>query len=202
MAHVSPHIQDSSHSVNTLSYTAPFRILPPRRPPASYDAKDPRTWDHAATIKWLENSFRKAYETRRRADYKTQKAKEAGKRLKPLPPASLDRSCIVQLETFCPPPFGGVFLAKMYGAEWVQKCLDARNEDMFSGAKDKDGFMRALKDDALALYVDFSQMLSYARTKSRSAVLKSRKVIDHDEKYGTYTLRLLVSHGHPRKKKN
>ncbi len=47
IAHVSPHLQDSTHSVSTLSYASPFNTSPPKpRGPAPYNPTDPRTWNH------------------------------------------------------------------------------------------------------------------------------------------------------------
>ncbi|KAK0225394.1 P-loop containing nucleoside triphosphate hydrolase protein [Armillaria fumosa] len=60
IAHVSPHIQDSIHSTNTLSYATPFRTVPAKpRGPLAYDSEDPRTWDRAQTYAWLTNEFAK-----------------------------------------------------------------------------------------------------------------------------------------------
>ncbi|SJK96965.1 uncharacterized protein ARMOST_00214 [Armillaria ostoyae] len=58
IAHVSPHIQDSIHSTNTLSYAIPFRTVPAKpRGPLAYDSEGPRTWDRAQTHAWLTNEF-------------------------------------------------------------------------------------------------------------------------------------------------
>ena len=58
IAHVSPHIQDSVHSVSTLSYAAPFKTAPPKpRGPAPYDAADPRTWTHEHARAWFAENF-------------------------------------------------------------------------------------------------------------------------------------------------
>ncbi|CAK5281145.1 unnamed protein product [Mycena citricolor] len=58
IAHVSPHIQDTTHSTNTLSYAAPFKTVPPKpRGAPRFDKEDPRTWDHQKTIDWLAEQF-------------------------------------------------------------------------------------------------------------------------------------------------
>ncbi|KAF7981278.1 hypothetical protein HWV62_34179 [Athelia sp. TMB] len=56
--HVSPHIQDAIHSTNTLSYASAFKAAPTRRKTQlPYDLNDPRTWDHEATLKWVQEKF-------------------------------------------------------------------------------------------------------------------------------------------------
>lgn len=126
IAHLSLHIQDVSHSMNTLSYAAPFRILPPRRPPAPYDAEDPRTRDNAASITWLANAFWEQRIRRRKENWTRQEVHEQslGRRLRPAPSAFYqDRDCIVDLRQLCLVPQGGKDLALVYGAGWVQKYL-------------------------------------------------------------------------------
>lgn len=182
MAHLSPHIQDVSHSVNTLSYAAPFRILPPSRPPGPYDAEDPRTWDHAASIKWLSDAFWEQRMLRREADWTKQdkQAQELGRRLRPAPPAiRQDQNALVDLQQFCPAPQGGIALSRVYGAEWVQKCLQHRNATLAEG-KDQDTMNQAIKDDALGVYLAFSQKLVRARTRSRRKIMNSRKIFEYE----------------------
>ncbi|KIJ53976.1 hypothetical protein M422DRAFT_201072 [Sphaerobolus stellatus SS14] len=184
IAHVSPHIQDISHSVNTLSYAAPFRVLPPRKAPAPYNPEDPRTWDHEATVKWLQTAFLDQYRARRRAawDSQAKKAKEAGKSLKPLAPLPTDQPCLVKLEELCPAPQGGIFVAKMYGAAWVQRCLNTKNEELLKNktSEAEAAFIEVLKDDALGVYLAFSQMLLHARTRTRNNTIKTRKAFDFE----------------------
>ncbi|TFK33530.1 P-loop containing nucleoside triphosphate hydrolase protein [Crucibulum laeve] len=178
IAHVSPHIQDVSHSVNTLTYAAPFRILPPRRAPAPYDAEDPRTWGNKSTITWLRDAFKEQKKLRRENEWRRQDAdaRLQGKCLHPLMPFQNTQDCIIDLESFCPDPQGGTFLARMYGAEWVQKCLKHRNSAL---GVDEDALVFAIQQDGLSVYLDFAQLLVIARTKSRNAVMKNRRVVEH-----------------------
>ncbi|KAF8580953.1 P-loop containing nucleoside triphosphate hydrolase protein [Ramaria rubella] len=179
IAHVSPHIQDVSHSVNTLSYAAPFRILPPRRPPASYDSEDPRTWDHDTTIKWLGGAFRKQQQARREAEWELQRtqAQARKQRLLSFSPLPQNRDCLVDLIKFCPRPHGGTYLARMYGAEWVQMCLQNRNPALLNGYNEE-VLVEAIKADSLNVYLSLNQMLVYARTRTRKAVMNSRRATE------------------------
>jgi kinesin family protein 2/24 len=128
-AHISPLICDASHSANTLSYAAPFRIIPKRRQPAPFDAEDPRTWDNASTIKWLTVAFTKQQEVRRQAVWNRQQAEalKDGKKLHPLPALPHERRNLISFEKLCPKPYGGAYLARLYGANWVQECLQNRS---------------------------------------------------------------------------
>ncbi|KAJ7671507.1 P-loop containing nucleoside triphosphate hydrolase protein [Mycena polygramma] len=101
IAHVSPHIQDSVHSPNTLSYAAPFMTVPPKpRGPAPYDEEDPRTWDHAQTMAWLTAQFTTAL------------------------PSSADLG--VDLSAVCPPGATAAHLGRLYTTDFVARCLAAR----------------------------------------------------------------------------
>ncbi|KAF8523516.1 P-loop containing nucleoside triphosphate hydrolase protein [Hysterangium stoloniferum] len=153
IAHVSPHIQDVSHSVNTLSYAAPFRILPARRPPAKFNTGDPRTWDHEATMKWLHTTFAKQQQ--------------------------IHRQSLIEYEKLCPSPHGGIYLARLYGGDWVQLCLQNRKFKSLE-KREEEGLVAAIKEDSLNLYLTFSQMLLYARTKTRKAVMNNRNPIDYE----------------------
>ncbi|KII93427.1 hypothetical protein PLICRDRAFT_100491 [Plicaturopsis crispa FD-325 SS-3] len=96
IAHVSPHIQDTVHSTNTLGYAAPFRTSVPRpRGPAPYDAADPRTWDEAQTRAWFKDEF----------------ASTAG----------VD----VDVEKLCPPGMTARVFGGMYTTEFVERVLAA-----------------------------------------------------------------------------
>ncbi|KAI0311160.1 P-loop containing nucleoside triphosphate hydrolase protein [Amylostereum chailletii] len=150
IAHVSPHIQDASHSMNTLSYAAPFRIMPPRRQPAPYHPEDPRTWDHDATLEWLS---------------------QAPNVLPALPGGT---PLLVGLESLCPSPNGGRYLSRMYSVEWVQTCLASALPT--SEHVDPQAVIETIKADALSVYLSLSQMLMRARTRTRNAVMTSRRV--------------------------
>ena len=110
-----PHICDASYSANTLMYAAPFRIITERRQHAPFDAKDPRTWDNASSIKWLTVAFTKQQEIRRQAVWDCQQveALKDGKRLRPLPAPPHDRRNLISFEKLCPAPYGGAYLAHL-----------------------------------------------------------------------------------------
>jgi len=176
LAHVSPHIQDISHSTNTLAYAAPFRIVLPRLPPKPYDEADPRTWDHEHTIAWLQKEFHKAFEGRRREEWKKQReALKGSSKMRRLKARDVtDKPRVIELETFCWGQHGGTWLGKMYGSEWVARGLKAINPTLLDGNGDIDKLKAIVKEDTLNVYLSFSQTLLQARNKTRKSTLESR----------------------------
>ncbi|KAJ7122056.1 P-loop containing nucleoside triphosphate hydrolase protein [Mycena crocata] len=171
IAHVSPHIQDTIHSSNTLSYAAPFKTAPPKpRGPLPYDEKDPRTWDHNRTVEWLTTQFTKYAMTARQAEWavKAKAAKLAGKRLKPLAdptPGQLDLG--VDILTIVP----------LGRRRKTLGCFTPRN------------LGKALTQDKLkSVAVDVIGSLFYliitAKTQKRNEIMKSRKKLFEDDVYG------------------
>ncbi|KAF7357928.1 Kinesin-like protein [Mycena venus] len=180
IAHVSPHIQDSIHSTNTLSYAAPFKTIPPKpRGPAPYDAKDPRTWDHAKTIEWLTAQFTKHAMKSRQAEWnvKSKAAQLAGKKLKPLEdpvPGQLDLG--VDILKICPEGSTAKDLGTLYTPQFVQRCLEAR----ISEALRTD----ALKNNAVEIIGNLFYLILTAKTRKRNEIMKSRKKLVTEDVYG------------------
>ncbi|KAI0087142.1 P-loop containing nucleoside triphosphate hydrolase protein [Irpex rosettiformis] len=181
IAHVSPHIQDSAHSVSTLSYASPFKTSPPKpRGPPPYNAADPRTWDHIRTTEWLTTQFTKAAKARRAHAYKL-KAQDAAKKGKKLP--SLDDDAPVELavdvEKLCPPGMTARNFGGMYSIEFVQRCLEAKNPN--AGKEVTTSVVKNIGGDVIA---ELTYAILVAKTKSRREIMKSRKVVNADETYG------------------
>ncbi|EJD50162.1 P-loop containing nucleoside triphosphate hydrolase protein [Auricularia subglabra TFB-10046 SS5] len=148
IAHVSPHVQDAAHSANTLSYAAPFRSAAPAyQPTTTVDEKDPRTWDHAFAVSWLERGLRVEL-------------------AKVLPGKKAPDVLPVDLARFLPAPLGGLQLCKMYGAEWVRSMLAAR-VDGATVSSDR------MEKAAFSVYVVLSERLRLARTAGKRDVFKS-----------------------------
>ncbi|KAF7330226.1 Kinesin-like protein [Mycena venus] len=150
IAHVSPHIQDSVHSTNTLSYAAPFVAVPPKpRGPAAYDAEDPRTWNHAQTAAWLTAQFAAA--------------------LRPSPadpaPSGTDVDLGVDVSTICPPGATAANLGRLYTTEFVARCLAARTAAL---SEEK------LTAVALDVIGTLFYMLMIAKNRTRKAIMESR----------------------------
>ncbi|KAJ7273760.1 P-loop containing nucleoside triphosphate hydrolase protein [Mycena rebaudengoi] len=115
IAHVSPHIQDSVHSTNTLSYAAPFMTVVPRAVgPAPYDAEDPRTWDHDATIAWLTAQFTE----------RTQEFRWIAAASKASAQEEIDLG--VDINKICPAGSTAKNLGMLYTPQFVERCLEAR----------------------------------------------------------------------------
>ncbi|KAJ7352329.1 P-loop containing nucleoside triphosphate hydrolase protein [Mycena albidolilacea] len=149
IAHVSPHIQDSVHSTNTLSYAAPFMTVPPKpRGPAPYDTEDPRTWTHAQTTVWLAAQF------------------AAALHLCPVgfaPEPGIDLG--VELSAVCPPGATAAHLGRLYTTEFVARCLAARTEALSE---------ERLTDIALDVIGTLFHMLMVAKNRTRRAIMESR----------------------------
>lgn len=124
---MSPHIQDSAHSVNTLGYAAPFMTAPQkRRGPTPHDDADPRTWGHAHTRDWLVRQFRRKERARREAAWKVDQKKAAaagrGESFKPFDPEDLGPQR-VDVERLCPEPMTAKHLGNMYTVEFVEATI-------------------------------------------------------------------------------
>ncbi|KAJ7803795.1 P-loop containing nucleoside triphosphate hydrolase protein [Mycena olivaceomarginata] len=173
IAHVSPHIQDSVHSTNTLSYAAPFKTVPPKpRGPAPYDAEDPRTWDHAKTVEWLTAQFTKRALKTRQVDWnvKAKAAKLAGKTLKPLEapaPGQLDLG--VDILKICPEGYTAKNLGTLYTPQFVQRCLEARSGEALTTDR--------LKNAAVDMIGNLFYLIITAKSRKRNEIMKSRKKI-------------------------
>ncbi|KAJ7646606.1 P-loop containing nucleoside triphosphate hydrolase protein [Roridomyces roridus] len=180
IAHVSPHIQDTVHSTNTLSYAAPFKTVPPKpRGPQPYDAKDPRTWDHDKTIEWLTKQFTKNAMKSRLAEWKVKEkqAKLAGKTLKPLvEPAPGELDLGVDVLKICPPGSTAKNLGMLYTPQFVERCLEARTGETLR--KDE------VKSVAMDIIGDLFYLILTAKTRKRNEIMRSRKTIAVEETYG------------------
>ncbi|KAJ7252109.1 P-loop containing nucleoside triphosphate hydrolase protein [Mycena haematopus] len=184
IAHVSPHIQDSVHSTNTLSYAAPFKTVPPKpRGPAPYDAQDPRTWDHAKTVEWLTAEFTKRALKARQADYnvKAKAAQLAGKKLKPLAPLPPGEELDIGVDVLaiCPPGSTAKNLGMLYTPQFVERVLAARSV----GGK---GEVRVdkLKDTAVDVVGNLFYLIISAKSRKRNEIMKSRKRLVIEDAYG------------------
>ncbi|CAK5265801.1 unnamed protein product [Mycena citricolor] len=182
IAHVSPHIQDSIHSTNTLSYAAPFMTaLPKAKGPAPYDVSDPRTWDHEQTVTWLTRQFAKPALASRLAAWKVKEkaAILAGKKLKPLEPlASEDVDIGVDVLQICPPGSTAKNVGALYAAEFVERCLQARTRPTVGGGQ------AAFSKMAIEVSGELSYLFMKAKTRTRNELMKTRKTWNAKEIYG------------------
>ncbi|KAF7322225.1 Kinesin-like protein [Mycena kentingensis (nom. inval.)] len=179
IAHVSPHIQDTVHSTNTLSYAAPFLTIVPRpRGEAPYDREDPRTWDHERTVEWLREQFGKLARKARLAEWKVKAraAELAGKRLKPLEDDP-DLDIGVDVLKICPPGSTAKNLGVLYTPQFVELVLGARTE---GGRTRQD----ELKMRAVDVIGNLFYLILTAKTRKRTEIMKSRKKLETAEVYG------------------
>lgn len=188
IAHVSPHIQDSVHSVNTLSYASPFKTSPPKpRGPAPYDPADPRTWTHEQTLAWLTEQFTKRTQVRVQHAQETRErdAKRNGKKaLPPLDPAA-PVPVAVDVRALCPSGMTAKHFGQMYTVEFVQRCLECATTD-------REFTPNVVKSMAAEVVGRMYYLILTAKTRKRKAIMSSRKAIDVD----TYGKRVyLVSTG-------
>ena len=178
---MSPHIQDSTHSVNTLSYAAPFKTAPPKpRGPAPYNPEDPRTWDHARTHAWLTEEFTKRAKTRRAHAHKIKadQAAKLGKKIKPLD-ENAPVTLAVDVDKLCPEGMTAKHYGAMYTTEFVQRCLDTAN---IGGEVTSDVVRNTAAEVVGRLYY----LILSAKTKGRREIMKSRKKLTL-EAYGQYS---------------
>ncbi|KAJ6508726.1 P-loop containing nucleoside triphosphate hydrolase protein [Mycena sanguinolenta] len=173
IAHVSPHIEDSVHSTNTLSYAESFRTVPPKpRGPTPYDAEDPMTWDHDKTVEWLTAQFTKAALKRRQADYnvKAKAAQLSGKKLKTLePPAPGTLDLGIDVLGICPPGSTAKNLGTLDTPQFVERCLAARAGKVWE--------VYALKSVAVDVAGNLLHLILAAKShwQKRNGIMKSRK---------------------------
>lgn len=163
------------HSVNTLSYAAPFKTAPPKpRGPAPFDAADPRTWDHAQTVSWLTDEFTKRARTRIAAAHKVnaQRAARLGKKLKPLDPAA-PVPLPVDVGALCPAGMTAKHYGAMYTTDFVQRCLEAARPD-------PEFTPHVVKGIAAEVVGQLYYLILSAKTRKRRNIMKSRKVVDLD----------------------
>lgn len=175
IAHVSPHIQDATHSVNTLSYASPFKTAPPKpRGPAPYNPDDPRTWDHARTKKWLTDEFTKRAKARNAPAQKLKEQDVARKGVKAGLKAA-DKETPVQLavhvDQLCPEGMTARNYGAMYSTDFIQRCLEARNLD------NEDARPDVVRNTAAEVIGTLTYMIVTAKTKGRKAIMKSRKTL-------------------------
>ncbi|KAK0240830.1 P-loop containing nucleoside triphosphate hydrolase protein [Armillaria nabsnona] len=164
IAHVSPHIQDSIHSTNTLSYATPFRTVPAKpRGPLAYDSEDPRTWNRVQTHAWLTNEFAKHAAAEK---VQEEKADFAANAL-----ASLDERLDLGLDIdkVCPEGYTARNLGALYTTEFVERCLAARTEGT--------GDMGILKNRAAEVIGQLFYLLMSAKTRTRTQIMKTRKKV-------------------------
>ncbi|KZT41875.1 P-loop containing nucleoside triphosphate hydrolase protein [Sistotremastrum suecicum HHB10207 ss-3] len=183
IAHISPHLQDTPHSVNTLSYASPFRVdVPKSRGTPVMNKDDPRTWDHDYTIEFLTKEFEKRSLARAKAGHQAQ-AKQAalkGKKIRPFDD-TIKYPMAIDPVKLCPPPKTGKHLARMYTAEWIEACFKAQIPENLERTSAHD----VVKTAAMESYGAFNYLLLTARTKTRNSVMKTRKKAAADEIYGT-----------------
>jgi kinesin family member 2/24 len=175
IAHVSPHIQDTVHSVNTLSYASPFKTAPAKpRGPAPYDAADPRTWTHEQTLIWLTDQFTKRSRARitHAHDARARKAALDGRKLKPLDPAAPVRPP-VDVGALCPAGMTAKHYGAMYTIEFVQRCLECANPGSEFSAD-------VVKNIAGEVVGQLYYLILSAKTRKRKAIMTSRKPVSLD----------------------
>lgn len=179
IAHVSPHIQDTVHSVNTLSYASPFKTSPPKpRGPAPYDAADPRTWNHEQTVTWLTQEFTKRQRARIAVSHKAkaEKAAAAGKKIAPLDkdaPVML----VVDITKLCPDGMTAKHYGQTYTTEFVQRTLECARVD-------RDFRANVVKNMAAEVVGALYYLILSAKTRKRRAVMQSRKAVNLEAAYG------------------
>ncbi|KAJ7467033.1 P-loop containing nucleoside triphosphate hydrolase protein [Mycena latifolia] len=180
IAHVSPHIQDTVHSTNTLSYAAPFKTAPPKlRGPSPYDPQDPRTWDHDKTIEWLTRQFTKRAMKSRQATWnvKAKAAQLAGKKLKPLgDPAPGELDLGVDISMICPAGSTAKNLGMLFTPQFVERCLEARSSKALTQDE--------VKSTAVDVFGNLFYLIITAKTKKRNEIMKSRKKLVIESAYG------------------
>ncbi|EJD43841.1 P-loop containing nucleoside triphosphate hydrolase protein [Auricularia subglabra TFB-10046 SS5] len=158
IAHVSPHIQDSVHSVSTLGYAAPFKTAPPKpRGPAPYDAADPRTWTHAHARAWFADNF-------------LEHAREVKGTDTPAAP--------VDLERLLPAGMLVAHFSRVPTTEFVNRVLEARVP--VPGAE---WSADEVKEMAATVIGRLWYLFLTAKTRKRNAVMKSRNVLKEDTAY-------------------
>ncbi|CCM02975.1 uncharacterized protein FIBRA_05090 [Fibroporia radiculosa] len=188
IAHVSPHIQDCTHSVNTLSYASPFKTSPPKaKGPAPYDPTDPRTWNTVQTQQWLKEEFTKRARTRLAAAYKV-KEKDVRARVIKLPPPDMSAPVVlaVDVEKLCPEGMTATHFGRMYTTEFVQRVMELAT---FS----EENAPHVVRSAAAEVVGSLTYLLLTAKTRTRKEIMKSRKKLTLDATYGEVPTRMVVS---------
>lgn len=178
IAHVSPHLQDTVHSTNTLGYAAPFKTNPPKpRGPAPYDAKDPRTWNHEDTRSWFIEQFTKFAKKDRNAEFKVKEnhARQSGRKLRPIDFNSNDGLNLgVDMDKFCPAGMSASNFAKMYMTEFIEWTLKSR-PTLAEGKTYSPTSTAKLKDNAETIATGLFYLVISAKGRTRKEIMASRK---------------------------
>ncbi|THG94681.1 hypothetical protein EW026_g6839 [Hermanssonia centrifuga] len=172
IAHVSPHIQDSTHSVNTLSYASPFKTSPPKpKGPAPYSPADPRTWNHEQTVTWFTKQFTQRIRARQLNSYNLRQteAEKKGEKLNPYDPTA-PITLPVAIEKLCPDGMTGKHFGRFYTTEFIQRCLEV-------GHVDGEITVDVLKNIAAEVIGVLYYLILTAKTKARNDIMKSRKTL-------------------------
>ncbi|KAI0821443.1 P-loop containing nucleoside triphosphate hydrolase protein [Irpex lacteus] len=175
IAHVSPHLQDSTHSVSTLSYASPFKTSPPKpRGPAPYNPTDPRTWNHEQTLKWLTEEFASRALTRREHQHKVKEAEacRSGQSVPSLDPHD-PLELAVDVEKLCPKGMTAKHFGAMYTTQFVQRCLECSN---MGG----DMTPEVVKITSAEVMGSLSFLILRAKTKARTTIMRTRKHVALD----------------------
>lgn len=158
---MSPHIQDSVHSVSTLGYAAPFKTAPPKpRGPAPYDASDPRTWTHDQTRAWFAAEFA-AYARERKG---------------------ADADVPLDLARLLPAGMLATHLGRVPTTEFVNRVLEARTAAAGWTADE-------IKEMGATVVGSLWYLLLTAKTRKRNAVMKSRNALKEATAYGAWSVR-------------
>ncbi|KAK0213292.1 P-loop containing nucleoside triphosphate hydrolase protein [Desarmillaria ectypa] len=151
IAHVSPHIQDSIHSTNTLSYVTPFRTVPakPRGPLAMisktrFAKRAPAEQSHAGKADFAANTLVSLDDS----------------------PEGLDLG--LDIDKVCPEGYTARNLGALYTTEFVKRRLVARTEGT--------GDMELFKNRAAEVIGQLFYLIMSAKTRTRTQIMKSRKV--------------------------
>ena len=84
------------------------------------------------------------------------------------------------VEKLCPPGMTARNFGGMYSIEFVQRCLEARN--LNAGKEVTVEVVKNIGGDVIA---ELTYAILVAKTKSRREIMKSRKVVNVEETYGT-----------------
>jgi kinesin family member 2/24 len=175
IAHVSPHLQDSTHSVSTLSYASPFKTSPPKpRGPAPFNAEDPRTWNHEQTVKWLTDEYTSRAIARRAYQHKVreEEATRSGQTVPPLDP-NAPLVLAVDVNKLCPEGMTAKHFGAMYTVQFVQRCMQFGN---IQG----DVTPEVVKVTSAEIMGSLSFLILRAKTKARTNIMKTRKHVALD----------------------
>lgn len=174
IAHVSPHLQDAAHTVNTLSYAAPFKVaIPPPKKALRYDDTDPRTWNNEQLIKWF------TIQVTNLARQDSKKGSDSGSNPTSRSPSPTTKMTIDPIKMF-PPPTTGKQATRLYCGEWVAQCLASTTLPTPLSPGDE----KVVTTHALDVYSSFGYLWATARTRTRKAVLSRRNQDDEETYWG------------------